>query len=107
MVELLLSDHPKDCLICEKNQNCELQKLAADLGVRHIKYTGEESSYEKDYSSASIYRNLDKCVLCRRCETMCNEVQTCGILSGIDRGFETVVGPAFGLHMVDKMCAFG
>lgn len=106
MVELLLSDHPKDCLICSKNQHCELQSLAADLGVRKIKYQGEESHYELDDSSYSIVRNLDKCVLCRRCETMCNEVQTCGILSGIDRGFETVVGPAFGLPMIDTMCTF-
>ncbi len=106
MVELLLSDHPKDCLTCSKNQQCELQSLAAELGVREIKYTGEESHYELDDSSYSIVRNLDKCVLCRRCETMCNEVQTCGILSGIDRGFETVVGPAFGLPMIDTMCTF-
>ncbi|MBN2559092.1 MAG: iron hydrogenase small subunit [Clostridia bacterium] len=106
MVELLLSDHPKDCLVCEKNQRCELQKLAADLCVREIKYTGAQSTYEIDNSSRSIYRNLDKCILCRRCETMCNEVQTCGILSGMDRGFETVVGPAFGLPMIDTMCTF-
>ncbi|MBN1624240.1 MAG: iron hydrogenase small subunit [Clostridia bacterium] len=106
MVELLLSDHPKDCLTCEKNQQCDLQKLAANLGVREIEYTGAQSTYEKDNSSYSIFRNLDKCVLCRRCETMCNEVQTCGILSGMDRGFETVVGPAFGLPMIDTMCTF-
>ena len=106
MVELLLSDHPKDCLTCEKNQHCDLQRLAADLGVREIEYVGEQSTYEQDNSSYSIFRNLDKCVLCRRCETMCNEIQTCGILSGMDRGFETVVGPAFGLPMIDTMCTF-
>ena len=71
MVELLLSDHPKDCLTCEKNQHCDLQRLAADLGVREIEYVGEQSTYEQDNSSYSIFRNLDKCVLCRRCETMC------------------------------------
>jgi NADH-quinone oxidoreductase subunit G len=106
MVELLLSDHPEECLTCEKNQQCELQKLAAELCVRDIHYKGEKSTYEPDSSSYSIYRNLDKCILCRRCETMCNEVQTCGILSGIGRGFETVVGPAFGLPMTDTMCTF-
>lgn len=105
-VELLLSDHPSDCLICEKNQSCDLQKLAADLGVREVRYKGEKSTYKKDMSSKSIYRNLDKCILCRRCETMCNEVQTCGILSAVDRGFGTVVSPAFGLPMVDTMCTF-
>jgi NADH-quinone oxidoreductase subunit G len=107
MVELLLSDHPKDCLNCEKNQNCDLQKIASDLGVRgEVKYCGKMSTYQKDSSSYSIYRNLDKCILCRRCETMCNEVQTCGILSAVDRGFETVVSPAFGLPMKDTMCTF-
>jgi NADH-quinone oxidoreductase subunit G len=107
MVELLLSDHPKDCLTCEKNQNCDLQSIAADLGIRgEVKYTGEMSTYPKDISSKAIYRNLDKCILCRRCETMCNDVQSCGILSGIDRGFETVVSPAFHLPMQDTMCTF-
>lgn len=107
MVELLLSDHPKECLNCEKNQKCDLQKLAADLGVRGtVHYEGAMSTYDKDGSSYAIFRNLDKCILCRRCETMCNTVQTCGILSGIGRGFETVVGPAFGLPMIDTMCTF-
>jgi NADH-quinone oxidoreductase subunit G len=107
MVELLLSDHPKDCLNCEKNQSCDLQRIASDLGVRgEVKYSGKMSTYQKDSSSYSIFRNLDKCILCRRCETMCNEVQTCGILSAVDRGFETVVSPAFGLPMKDTMCTF-
>jgi NADH dehydrogenase/NADH:ubiquinone oxidoreductase subunit G len=107
MVELLLSDHPKECLNCEKNQKCDLQKLAADLGVRgEVHYQGAMSSYPKDVSSKAIYRNLDKCIRCRRCETMCNTVQTCGILSGIGRGFEMIVGPAFGLPMIDTMCTY-
>lgn len=106
-VELLLSDHPNDCLVCERNQNCDLQKLAADLGIRgKLKYKGEISTYDIDDSSKSISRNLDKCILCRRCETVCNEVQTCGILSAMGRGFETVVSPAFHLPMKDTMCTF-
>lgn len=106
VVELLLSDHPKDCLICEKNTDCELQKLAANLGVREIPYNGEMSSYEVDNSSYSIVRNLDKCILCRRCETMCNKVQTVNVLSGVERGFQTVVAPAFNLPMIDTSCTF-
>ncbi len=107
MVELLLSDHPTDCLICEKNTKCELQTLASDLGVRgRLKYEGRTSSYKIDDSSKSIYRNPDKCIMCRRCETMCNKVQTCGILSGVNRGFESVVEPAFSLKMTDTMCTF-
>lgn len=106
VVELLLSDHPSDCLICDKNRNCDLQKLAADLGVRKIKYKGEMSTYPKDESSLSIVRNLDKCILCRRCETMCNEVQTVGVYSAIDRGFQTVVSTAFGLPINETSCTF-
>jgi NADH-quinone oxidoreductase subunit G len=106
VVELLLSDHPQDCLLCEKNTNCELQKLAADMGINEIKYKGEMSTYNKDTSSYSIVRNLDKCVLCRRCETVCNEIQTVSVLSAVNRGFETVIAPAFGLPMIDTNCTF-
>lgn len=106
MVELLLSDHPTDCLVCEKNTNCQLQQLAADLGIRKIRFNGKMSNYPKDSSSGALYRNLDKCIMCRRCETMCNEVQTCNIYSAVDRGFETVVSPAFGRPMLDTMCTF-
>lgn len=106
MVELLISDHPKDCLVCLKNQDCELQQLAADLGVRNIRYSGEMSLYPVDDSSKSIYKDLSKCVLCRRCETMCNEVQTVFALSGVGRGFNTVVGPAFNAPMHETVCTF-
>ncbi len=107
MVELLLSDHPFDCLVCEKNRSCDLQRLASELGIRgEIEFKGEMSTYKKDASSHSLYRNLDKCIMCRRCETMCNQVQTCGILSAQGRGFGTVVGPAMGLEMKDTMCTF-
>ncbi|AZV56449.1 NADH-dependent [FeFe] hydrogenase, group A6 [Clostridium sp. AWRP] len=106
MVELLLSDHPTDCLVCEKNTQCQLQSIAAELGIRKIRYKGDMSNYKKDSSSGAIYRNLDKCIMCRRCETMCNEVQTCQVYSAVDRGFETVVSPAFGRPMVDTQCTF-
>ena len=106
VVELLLSDHPQDCLLCEKNTNCELQKLAADLGINEIKYKGEISTYNKDTSSYSIVRNLDKCVLCRRCETVCNEIQTVSVLSAINRGFKTVIAPAFNRPIMETNCTF-
>jgi NADH-quinone oxidoreductase subunit G len=106
VLELLLSDHPKDCLICEKNTQCELQALAAELNVREIKYQGEMSTYPKDTSSKSIVRNMDKCILCRRCETMCNKVQTVNVLSAIDRGFRTVIAPSMNLPMHETTCTF-
>ncbi|MFV0503441.1 MAG: NADH-dependent [FeFe] hydrogenase, group A6 [Lachnospirales bacterium] len=106
MVQLLLSDHPNSCLTCTRNRDCDLQKLAADLGITTVKYEGEKSIYPQDVSSKSIHRDPDKCIMCRRCETMCNSVQTCGILSAVGRGFETVVQPAFSLPMSETMCTF-
>ena len=106
VVELLLSDHPQDCLLCEKNTDCELQKLAADMSIREIKFRGEMSTYPKDTSSYSIVRDLDKCILCRRCETVCSEVQTVSVLSAVNRGFDTVISPAFGLPMTETNCTF-
>ncbi len=107
VIELMLSDHPTDCLVCEKNTKCELQSLASDLGIiGKIRYEGEMSTYKKDDSSKSMYRNPDKCIMCRRCETMCNEVQTCGILSATHRGFDAVVQPTFENDIVDTMCTF-
>ena len=106
VVELLLSDHPQDCLLCHKSMHCELQKLASDLGIREIPYSGEMSTYPLDTSSNSIVRDLDKCILCRRCTTICNEVQTVGVLSPIERGFQTVISPAFGEPMTETNCTF-
>ncbi|SFR96843.1 NADH-dependent [FeFe] hydrogenase, group A6 [Anaeromicropila populeti] len=106
VVELLLSDHPQDCLLCEKNMHCELQALAADMGIREMKYKGEMSTFPKDFSSASIERNLDKCILCRRCVTACGKIQTVSVLSAVNRGFHTIISPAFGLPMVDTNCTF-
>lgn len=105
-VELLLSNHPADCLICTKNLDCDLQALAKELGIREIRYSGEKMDYPKDESSYALVKDPNKCVMCRRCETMCNTVQTCGILSAVDRGFNVIVGPAFHLNMVDTSCTF-
>lgn len=106
VVELLLSDHPQECLMCERNRNCDLQKLAAELGVREIKYRGAMSTHAKDTSSFSLVRNPDKCILCRRCETMCNEVQSVGVYSAVDRGFATTIKTAFDLPMIETSCTF-
>jgi len=106
VVELLLSDHPQDCLLCEKNTFCELQKLAADMGIREMKYKGAMSTFPKDFSSSSIERNLDKCILCRRCVTVCSKIQTVSVLSPINRGFNTIISPAFGMPMVETNCTF-
>jgi len=106
IVELMLSDHPTDCLTCAKNLDCELQKLAADLGVTDIRYEGEKTDFEKDESSCSVARDPNKCILCRRCEAVCANVQSVGVLSGINRGFNTLVGTAFDTPLMDTDCTF-
>ena len=103
VLELILSDHPNDCLQCEKSGDCELQALAARMGIREIPFKGEQSHYEKD-TTLSVYRDMDKCVYCRRCETMCNKFQSVGALSGVNRGFPSVVAPAFEQKLGDSSC---
>lgn len=105
-VELLLSNHPYDCLVCAKNLECDLQALAQELGIREVRFEGVKMDHPKDLSSYSLVKEPNKCVMCRRCETMCNEVQTCGILSAVNRGFNVFVGPAFNLDMVDTSCTY-
>jgi NADP-reducing hydrogenase subunit HndD len=107
VMELILSDHPKDCLVCPKSGNCELQSMAHRLGIRDI--PGQEyaamSTYRKDFSP-SIIRDLDKCIMCRRCEMMCNTVQTVGALSAVNRGFMAVVAPAFEQNLEFSTCTY-
>ena len=106
MVELFLSNHPKDCLVCERNRNCELQALAADLNIRENRYDGKIVSHPKDASSNSLIRDGEKCVMCRRCETMCNQVQTVGVYSAVQRGIESTVSTAFDLPIAETCCTF-
>jgi NADP-reducing hydrogenase subunit HndD len=107
VMEFILSDHPKDCLVCAKSGNCELQSMAHRLGIRDI--PGQEyaamSTYRKDFSP-SIIRDLDKCIMCRRCETMCNTVQTVGALSAVNRGFMAAVAPAFEQNLEFSTCTY-
>ncbi|HON18280.1 MAG TPA: NADH-dependent [FeFe] hydrogenase, group A6 [Salinivirgaceae bacterium] len=107
VLEFILSDHPKDCLTCPKSGHCELQDLSIKLGVRkiHNEEIAEMSTYKKDFSP-SIIRDLDKCVMCRRCETMCNDVQTVGALSAINRGFMSAVAPAFEMDLEKSTCTY-
>lgn len=107
VMELILSDHPKDCLICPKSGTCDLQNLAVKLGIREIpghEYA-EMSTYRLD-TSPSIIRDMDKCIMCRRCETMCNDFQTVGALHAINRGFEAVVAPAFEMDLEYSPCTY-
>ncbi len=107
VMELILSDHPKDCLSCAKSGNCDLQDMAVKLGIREIpgQEYAEMSTYRLD-TSPSIIRELDKCIMCRRCETMCNDFQTVGALHAVNRGFEAVVAPAFEMNLEHSPCTY-
>lgn len=105
LYELIISDHSKDCLSCKRNQSCELQQLGKTLGVEHTRFEGARSERENDIS-VSITRDLTKCIACRRCITVCNQIQGTGILNAQNRGFNTVVGPAMDLPLGDVNCVF-
>jgi len=105
LTELIISDHPFECLTCAKSGNCELQQLAHDMGIREIHFEGDKSTYRKDTSPA-IIRDPDKCIMCRRCEMMCNKIQTVGVLSAINRGFMAVVSPPFEENLDHSVCTY-
>ena len=106
VLELMLSDHPKDCLTCAKSGECELQDLAELFNIRNIRVSGTSmSTYKKDISP-SIIRDMDKCIMCRRCETMCNQVQTVGALSAVNRGFDAVVATSFEAPLNETVCTY-
>ena len=106
VAELILSDHPNDCLTCPKCGNCELQTLALRFNIREMPFNGGELSPRKREITSSIVRNMDKCIFCRRCESVCNDVQTVGALSAIRRGFNTTIAPAFDRMMTESECTY-
>jgi len=106
ILDLIMSNHPKDCLICEKNLECDLQTLCMKFGLHHQRYEGARSHTPKDLANQSIARDPDKCIMCRRCETACNEIQEVGILCAEGRGFGTVVTPTLGKPLAETQCTF-
>jgi NADP-reducing hydrogenase subunit HndD len=95
VVELLLSDHDGDCQTCNRSGDCELQSLAQELGIMELHYKGEKSRKLIDHSTPALNRDSSKCILCRRCATVCGQVQGVSALFPQNRGFKTIVGPAF------------
>ena len=104
LFELMLSDHSQDCLSCTRNQSCELQAMGKLLGVDTSRFEGERSQYHVD-ASTSITRDMSKCILCRRCVTVCNEVQQACVLFPQNRGFDTEISPAMNLPIGTVSCA--
>ncbi|MBQ2522125.1 MAG: iron hydrogenase small subunit [Bacteroidales bacterium] len=105
VAELILSDHPNDCLTCPKCSDCELQRLVKRFNIRKMTYEGAQSE-RKHEQTAAITRNMDKCILCRRCETVCNQVQTVGVLGAVRRGFDSTIAPTFDRMFKDTDCTY-
>ena len=106
IAELMLSDHPNDCLTCPKCSDCELQRLVMRFNIRQMPFQGGEQSTRKKEVTAAITRNMDKCILCRRCESVCNEVQSVGVLGAVRRGFDTTIAPTFDRMFKDTDCSY-
>ncbi len=104
VVELLLSEHEGECQTCDRNEDCELQSLAHDRGTRELRYEGEKASRCQDFSTAGLVRDSAKCISCRRCITVCSEIQSVSALFAQGRGFKTTIGPAFGAGLDSVTC---
>ena len=103
-VELLLSNHSKDCQQCEKNGNCELLHVAKITGARENKFAGAKTAVTVDQLTPSIVRDTSKCILCGRCIAACNAAHGTGILGFENRGFNTIVAPAENRSFADSPC---
>jgi iron-only hydrogenase group A len=104
VVELLLSEHNGDCQVCARSGDCELRALAEELGIGELTYVGEKTARIVDDSTPGLVRDSGKCIRCRRCVTVCNEVQGVGGLFPQGRGFTTVIGPAFASNLSEVVC---
>ncbi len=103
-LELILSNHDRKCLTCVRNQNCELQTLSEDLGITDIAYEGEMNEYTIDELSPSIVRDNNKCVLCRRCVSVCKNIQTVSVIDATERGFKTTIASPFNKSLGEVPC---
>lgn len=104
MVQLLLSDHHRECTTCIRNLNCELQNAADNLGIRNIKFTGEMKDLQVQNENSFIVRDYNKCIKCRRCEAICSKVQEVNVYSALNRGYDTVIAPAFMQDLSQVAC---
>ena len=104
VLELILSDHDRSCLTCKRNQSCELQALANEMGIEDIEFPGERIIKTIDELSPSIVRDNNKCILCRRCVAACAKTQGVFAIGMQNRGFKTQVGSEFGKSLNDVAC---
>ena len=105
-LELILSNHNRECTTCVRSEDCELQKLSKELGINEIPYDGKKELLPIDNFSPSIVRDPNKCILCGRCINTCRNVQGIGVLDFVNRGFDTKVAPAFEVGMDETNCIY-
>ncbi len=104
VIELILSTHPNDCLQCARNGNCELQRLAAEFGIREMRYERRLRDLPRDTSTPSIVLNPEKCILCGRCAIVCQQMQNVWALEFLGRGDQTRIAPAADVELNDSPC---
>ncbi len=103
-LELILSNHDKKCLTCVRSKNCELQSLAEELNIKDMRFEGASTNLPLDDFSPSIVRDPNKCVLCRRCVSMCKNIQTVSVISATERGFKSAISCAFDRSLEEVPC---
>ena len=106
ILDLIISNHHKDCLTCTRSGNCELQVLATKFNVLNVEYPGEMSKHRIDDKSPAIVRDFNKCILCRRCVATCKNVQGIGAIDCINRGFESCISTVGDHSLNDVNCTF-
>lgn len=106
ILDLIISNHSKDCLTCTRSGNCELQALATKFNVLQVEFEGERTEHKIDDLSPSIVRDFNKCILCRRCVAACKNVQKIGAIDCINRGFESCISTVGDHSLNDVNCTF-
>ena len=106
MLDLIISNHDKDCLTCSRMGNCELQALASKFGIQNIEYKGEREEHPIDNFSPSIVKDPNKCILCRRCVATCKNIQKIGAIDCGNRGFESSISTSYNKSLKDTNCVF-
>jgi len=103
-LELILSDHPNDCMVCERAGDCVLQELAYFYGIKENRFQGERRVYKKRDNNPFVERDMEKCILCGQCVRICDEIQGVGAIDFVHRGFRTKISPPYEKDLNCEFC---